>query len=189
MDQASARAIGIKRGGTGTAGRGERLRKGCSRSGKVNGHRHAGANNRAAPHWGAAPGSTATIAWKATARPAVSQFGAGLLPCVLRDGASRLLRMTFFLNAITNVRHPEEHPEGASRRTRSTDAAQAAEVTAAVRRRKLGFPTNLAEGSCNAEARPLPAPRPRRLRRILAAGAARRRRKLSGFVGADGVPC
>src|SRR5688572_8477239 len=32
---------------------------------------------------------------------------------VLRDGASRLLRMTFFVNAIINLRHPQERPGGA----------------------------------------------------------------------------
>src|SRR5258708_5524423 len=33
--------------------------------------------------------------------------------------------MTFFLNAIMGLRHPEERPEGASRRTRGNDAMQA----------------------------------------------------------------
>src|SRR5689334_16647775 len=33
---------------------------------------------------------------------------AGSTPTVLRDGAARLLRMTFFLNATEGLRHPEE---------------------------------------------------------------------------------
>jgi len=36
--------------------------------------------------------------------------------------------MTFFLNIINDIRHPEERPEGASRRTRNADAAACSDL-------------------------------------------------------------
>src|SRR4029077_19769236 len=43
--------------------------------------------------------------------------------CVLRDSASRFLRMTKICDGINKKRHPEEHPKGASRRTHGADPA------------------------------------------------------------------
>jgi hypothetical protein len=53
---------------------------------------------------------------------------------------SGLLRMTFFLNAIKDLRHPEARPQGASRRTPDIDASEFPTASFAGTTRAVSFP-------------------------------------------------
>src|ERR1700730_9043603 len=48
---------------------------------------------------------------------------AATAPSVLRDGASRLLRMRYIFDGIKKMPHPEEPAQRASRRTHRSDPA------------------------------------------------------------------
>src|SRR5437667_1639989 len=56
-----------------------------------------------------------------------------------------LLRMTFFLNAIKELRHPEERPEGASRRTHNGFAACLSQLARDLRKGSAEAGTHLSK--------------------------------------------